>query len=111
MMTVATFIILTGFYVLYLSSEKIVAKPGVIRTIAVKNKKIAGLAGSIGLLLGFLTFCFHLGTGAGILAGFIALMTVACLIIIIAPLRLVNTMHMLALFVICLIIEELNILL
>lgn len=111
MMTVATFIIFTGFYVLYLSSEKIVVKSGAIRTIAVRNKKTASMVGCTGLALGFSAFCFHLGTGAGILAGFIALMTVASLIIIIAPLRLVSTMHILALFVISLVIEELNVLL
>lgn len=66
------------------------------------------LATILGLLLitfSFLLLTLQLGLGVGILSGFLLLMTSAALIVVIAPLRYLKIQSLIALAIICVLLE------
>lgn len=82
----ATIILIAGFYALYNTSEKAVLQKDIVSVWLQRNRFFSKIGGICSLLIAFVLLAFEQGIGAGILTGFILLMTVGCLIIILSPL-------------------------
>lgn len=82
----ATLVLIAGFYALYNTSEKAVLQKDRVSVWLQRNRSISKVIGILFLLVSFALLVAEQGIGAGILTGFILLMTVGCLIIILSPL-------------------------
>lgn len=82
----ATLVLIAGFYALYNTSEKAVLQKDRVSVWLQHNRSISKVIGILFLIVSFALLVAEQGIGAGILTGFILLMTVGCLIIILSPL-------------------------
>jgi hypothetical protein len=82
----ATLILVAGFYALYNTSEKALLRKDRISIWLQRNRSLSKVVGIFCLLTSFALFAMEQGMGAGILTGFILLMTVGSMIIIVFPL-------------------------
>ena len=91
MVTLISFLTFIAFYLLYGTSKKMAAA-GVLglEKWTGEHKKSAQLASLALMILSLGLSCFHWGLGSGIFTFFILLMTVASLVILLAPLQLLN---------------------
>ncbi|KJD32097.1 hypothetical protein PK35_11710 [Tamlana nanhaiensis] len=106
MITIALFLNFLAFYVLYNTTKRVVITPhlGFEKHIQqnIKSSKIIGLM----LLLIALVFnVISFGLGVGTLFFFIVLMTFGSLVILLAPLKLINTKTLVLFFIATLILE------
>jgi len=91
MATLISFLTFIAFYLLYGTSKKMVAVSELgTGKWKCKNKKIAQLASLALMILSLGLSCYYWGLGSGTFSFFILLMTVASLVILLAPLRLLN---------------------
>ncbi|MEH6679110.1 MAG: hypothetical protein V7724_01115 [Sediminicola sp.] len=80
-----------AFYLFYLTSKKaIIQRTSNLEVWAGKQRKVAKSIGALLLLICFVAMVLRYGLAPGILAQCIVLMTVASLIICVAPLRIIN---------------------
>ncbi len=82
----ATLILVAGFYALYNTSEKALLRKDRVSVWLQRNRSFSKVIGIFCLLVSFALLAMEQGIGAGILTGFILLMTVGCLIVILSPL-------------------------
>ncbi|MEY8779175.1 hypothetical protein AB9K32_02030 [Allomuricauda sp. XS_ASV26] len=89
------------FYLFYGTSKKMasIGKLGIEKWIG-ENRKIAQIAGLALMVFSLGLSCFYWGLGSGTFTFFIILMTVASLVILLAPLRLLNH-RFLGIFFLC----------
>lgn len=78
---------LIGVYSIYNTSEKAVLLKDSFSTWFQEYTSLAKLIGSIFLIVSFILIIFIQGLAAGILMGFVLLMTISCLVIILSPLN------------------------
>lgn len=86
LLLIAIVVLLLGFYALYSTSQKAMLSQGVVSKWLQRNRNFARVIGIVCLLLAFILLVFAQGVGAGILTGFIFLMTIGCLVILLSPL-------------------------
>ncbi len=106
MATLISIITFSGFYLLYTASQKMVAVDnlGFEKWIGrhINFSKYSGLAL---LIVSLGLSCFHWGTGSGTFTFLIMLMTIASLIVLLAPLRILNRRFLTLVFVVLFICE------
>lgn len=90
-----------AFYLFYGTSKKMasVGELGIEKWTG-ENRKIAQIAGLALMVFSLGLSCFYWGLGSGTFTFFIILMTVASLVILLAPLRLLNH-RFLGIFFLC----------
>lgn len=91
MATGISLLIFISFYLLYGTSKKMapVGELGIEKWTG-EHKKISQYSGLALMILALGLSCFHWGIGSGTFTFFIILMTLASLIVLLAPLRLIN---------------------
>jgi hypothetical protein len=82
----ATLVLIAGFYALYNTSNKAVLQKDRVSVWLQYNHGLAKVLGIFFLLASFALLVAEQGIGAGVLTGYILLMTVGSLIIILSPL-------------------------
>ncbi|MBP1839506.1 hypothetical protein [Formosa algae] len=91
MISFAILLVIIGFYLLYLTSEKIdVPKLFGFENYMLQHKSISKILGIALLSVSSVLTVFEFGLGAGIFLFFIYLMTFASLIVLLSPLKLFN---------------------
>ena len=95
-----------AFYLFYGTSKKMasVGELGIMKWTG-ENRKIAQIAGLALMVFSLGLSCFYWGLGSGTFTFFILLMTVASLVVLLAPLRLLNY-RLLGIFSLCSILFE-----
>lgn len=110
MATLISFLTFAAFYLLYSTSKKMAAvsisKLGIEKWSCKKNK-IAQIASLALMIFSLGLSCFYWGLGSGVFTFFILLMTVASLVILLAPLRLLNYRFLGVLFLCSILFETL----
>lgn len=108
MVTLISFLTFVAFYLLYSTSKKMVAV-GVLglEKWTGEHKKIAQLTSLALMILSLGLSCYYWGLGSGTFTFFILLMTVASLVILLAPLRLLNYRFLGILFLCSILFETL----
>lgn len=106
MITIASLIVFLAFYTLYYTSKRAVLSYDFGFEKWMKdNPKPTKITGLALLTLAYASWLYTQSLGCGTLMFFIQLMTVGSLIIILTPLKKVNTKALLALFIIIAILE------
>ena len=91
MATLISFSIFTGFYLLYGTSRKMAGVGGLgIEKWIGGHPDISRYSGLALLIISMGLSCFYWGTGSGPFTFFIILMTVASLVILLVPLRMLS---------------------
>lgn len=108
MATGITFLTFLAFYLLYRTSQKMAA----VDTLGLEkwtgtHKRASQYASLALMILSLGLSCFYWGFGSGTFTFFIVLMTVASLVILLAPLRLLNYTFLTLIFACSLIFETL----
>ncbi|MER3317849.1 MAG: hypothetical protein RIB79_06115 [Allomuricauda sp.] len=108
MVTLISFLTFIAFYLLYGTSKKMatVGKLGTEKWTG-KHKKIVQLASLALMIFSLGLSCFYWGLGSGVFTFFILLMAVASLVILLAPLRLLNYRFLGILFLCSILFETL----
>lgn len=106
MVTGISFLVFIAFYLLYGTSKKmtIVDGFGFEKWIA-EHTTVTSYFGLALLIISLGLSCFYWGWGSGVLVFFILLMSIASLIILLVPLRLINYASLLSALILCLFIE------
>lgn len=99
-------LVFMAFYLLYSTSTKmtVVGNLGFEQSIG-EHKKTSKYVGLALMILSLGLSCFHWGIGSGTLTFFIILMTIASLVNLLAPLRLLNYPFLTLIFACSLIFE------
>ena len=108
MVTLISLLTFVAFYLLYSTSKKMAAASelGAEKWIG-EHKKASQLASLALMILSLGLSCFYWGIGSGTFTYIILLMTVASLIILLAPLRLMNYRFLGILFLCSILFETL----
>jgi len=106
MITIASLIVFLAFYTLYYTSKRAALSYdlGFERWMQ-KNPKQTKITGLILLLTAYIMWLFTQSLGCGTLMFFIQLMTIGSLIIILTPLKKVNSKVLLAILIIAALLE------
>lgn len=106
MITIASLIVFLAFYTLYYTSKRAALSYdlGFERWMQ-KNPKQTKITGLILLLTAYIMWLFTQSLGCGTLIFFIQLMTIGSLIIILTPLKKVNSKVLLAILIIAALLE------
>lgn len=108
MATLISLLTFIAFYLLYGTSKKMVAVGELgIEKWTGENKKIAQIASMALMIFSLGLSCFYWGLGSGVFTFLILLMTVASLVILLAPLRLLNYRFLGVLFLCSILFETL----
>lgn len=95
-----------GFFMLYNTSKKVrFSESDKFGRWLQQHSAMATSLGLLFIAVSFLILIFQLGLGVGILTAFLLLMTSAALIIVIAPLRYLKIQSIIALVLICVLLE------
>ncbi len=106
MITIASLIVFLAFYTLYYTSKRAVLSYDLgFEKWMKKNPKQTKITGLVLLVSAYAIWLFTQSLGCGTLMFFIQLMTIGSLIIILAPLKKVNSKALLALLVIATLLE------
>ncbi|MEO9571717.1 MAG: hypothetical protein ABJH82_01475 [Polaribacter sp.] len=106
MISITIFIVFISFYLFYKTSKKTVKhSPKKLDKWIVKNNPFTKIIASILLLISIIANIYLFGFTSGFLLFFILLMTVGSLIIMIAPLKLIQYKSVLILFITSLLFE------
>lgn len=106
MATLIVFIIFMGFFLLYNTSKKAdLNRSFFLEKIAQDNPKPSKITGVLLMLIALAGSILHWGTGSGIFAFFVILMTVGSAVVLIAPLRYVNYKFISGMFLFFLMLE------
>ncbi|MGN7808971.1 hypothetical protein [Flavobacterium sp. 22076] len=106
MITIASLIVFLAFYTLYYTSKRAVLSYDLgFEKWMKKNPKQTKITGLVLLVSAYAIWLFTQSLGCGTLMFFIQLMTIGSLIIILAPLKKVNSKALLALLVIVALLE------
>jgi hypothetical protein len=106
MITIASLIVFLAFYTLYYTSKRAVLSYDLgFEKWMKKNPKQTKITGLILLLLAYSLWLFTQSLGCGTLMFFIQLMAIGSLIIILKPLKKVNSKVILALFILIALLE------
>lgn len=106
MITIASLIVFLAFYTLYYTSKRAVLSYDLgFEKWMKKNPKQTKITGLALLLLAYSLWLFTQSLGCGTLMFFIQLMAVGSLIIILKPLKKVNSKVILALFILIALLE------
>ncbi|ABQ04286.1 hypothetical protein [Flavobacterium johnsoniae] len=106
MITIASLIVFLAFYTLYYTSKRAVLSYDLgFEKWMKKNPKQTKITGLVLLVSAYAIWLFTQSLGCGTLMFFIQLMTIGSLIIILAPLKKVNSKALLALLVIAALLE------
>ncbi|WDF60002.1 hypothetical protein PQ462_01225 [Flavobacterium sp. KACC 22758] len=106
MITIASLIVFLAFYILYYTSKRAVLSYDLgFEKWMKKNPKQTKITGLVLLVSAYAIWLFTQSLGCGTLMFFIQLMTIGSLIIILAPLKKVNSKALLALLVIAALLE------
>lgn len=106
MVTIASLIVFLAFYTLYYTSKRAVLSYDLgFEKWMKKNPKQTKITGLALLLLAYSLWLFTQSLGCGTLMFFIQLMAVGSLIIILKPLKKVNSKVILALFILIALLE------
>jgi hypothetical protein len=106
MVTLIVVISLLGFFLLYNTSKKAdLSRSFFIELWVQDNPKAGKLMGLLLISIALLISLFYFGIGSGIFLFFIILMTVASLVVLIAPLRYINYRIVSLIFLLSFLIE------
>ncbi|QSW91108.1 hypothetical protein J0383_09935 [Flavobacterium endoglycinae] len=106
MITIASLIVFLAFYTLYYTSKRAALSYDLgFEKWMQKNPKQTKITGLILLLTAYIMWLFTQSLGCGTLMFFIQLMTIGSLIIILTPLKKVNSKVLLAILIIAALLE------
>ncbi|WP_276379006.1 hypothetical protein [Flavobacterium sp. H4147] len=106
MITIASLIVFLAFYTLYYTSKRAALSYDLgFEKWMQKNPKQTKITGLILLLTAYMMWLFTQSIGCGTLMFFIQLMTIGSLIIILTPLKKVNSKVLLAILIIAALLE------
>lgn len=106
MITIASLIVFLAFYTLYYTSKRAALSYDLgFEKWMQKNPKQTKITGLILLLTAYIMWLFTQSLGCGTLIFFIQLMTIGSLIIILTPLKKVNSKVLLAILIIAALLE------
>lgn len=109
MVTLIAFLTFSGFYTAYYTSVKAALAGNSGLENAIKKNPVAGRWTGLALMSGGLFISImHAGLGAGTFQFFILLMTMASLIVLLAPLRIVTPVSAFVVFSVSLLVEISN---
>ncbi len=95
-----------GYYCCYITSKRaLLPKTNPLVTWAQSNAKTSNYLGLLLQTLGLLLCILSLGFGSGLFSFLVILMTVASAILLIGPLYLINSKHLVLLFIVALALE------
>lgn len=101
MITIAIGLLFLAFYTLYYTSKRVsLSYDNDFEKWMKKNPKPTKITGITLLVLSYFLWVFATALGAGTLLFFIALMTIGSLIVILKPLKIINSKSLLLLFVV-----------
>lgn len=106
MITIASLFVFISFYMLYYTSKKAVLSYDYgFEKWMNNNPRPTKISGLVLLLLAYFLWLFTTALGSGTLLFFIQLMTIGSLIVILSPLKVINTKAVAVLFILSGLIE------